>query len=154
MIRAALLEPIQSRLEESYDLFMRDLLPVYERYWEEEMQSIYEHPFSPAVQSLFPLWINGTVKAVVARDGGNVRGFVVGQVYRPMTYEARVFHVNDYYFNNDTNVKDELQQFILGMLPVLGCGEIWAETRGHLSFDVSRPEWRVAAPYTVRRWVR
>ena len=105
------------------DFFLKQLIPLYQKYWDEELKPIYDEPFNLQFQTLINMWLGGVIKIFVARDDLNLVGFATALVYRPIAYNRLVFQIQDFYCPN-VIARDSLISYILSTTKILDCTEI------------------------------
>ena len=105
------------------DFFMQQLIPLYQKYWDEQLKSLYDEPFNLQFQTLINMWLGGVIKIFTVRDDLELVGFATALVYRPVTYNNLVFQIQDFYCPNDV-ARTNLMTYLLDTVKILDCTEI------------------------------
>lgn len=120
-VRCDLLEPIGD-IEAAVNRLREELLPLHAKAWAAKAANVgknYDFNAVPFVQ----MWIDKTLRVFMAYDGDKPVGYIIGITYRPMTYMAQVFSVEDWY-TPEAEVETALFDYMRSALRFIGCDEI------------------------------
>ena len=148
-----ILEPKQDP-DESIKL-LQTFAPLYQKYWNETQRSLYsDKPFDLHIQLFSDLWFTGGSKIFIAYDRATkeMRGFIVGIAFRPMTYNGHVFQIEDMYDAGDLSIRSALIEYMFDALRFLGCDEVRID--GTLTVPDRFRDWHVAASITTTRYAK
>ena len=139
-IRCDLLEPTGD-LEAAVNKLRDELLPLHAKAWAAKANNVgkpYDFNAVPFVQ----MWVDKALRVFMAYDGDTPVGYIVGLAYRPMTYAAQVFAVEDWY-TPKYDVETALFDYMRSALRFIGCDEI-VITQGAGGRVPSISGWKVA----------
>lgn len=133
--------------ESMANLFMGQLMPLYQEYWQNKARGIYNEPFNVQMQALVNLWFNGSIKIFIATDNDIVVGFCIALVYRPIAYNNTVFQIQDFYVRpNNTEAREKLIGLLMDSTLILNCNEIQS------SEPLDLPNWTEMPDIITKRY--
>ncbi len=128
---------------------------LYAESWARQHEPIYHKPFALDAQSFVSMWMNRGLKVLVAYDEKQEPvGYLLGIVFRPMTYDSSIFMVEDWYVrDNRTDVLDGLFGYMEQAIKFIGCEEVRITTSK--TDRVPRLSgWKPDAEFIMTRYVK
>ena len=141
---------------ESVDKFVRGIAPLYQKSWAQIKSKYYPgRAFDLNIVAIADMWYKGQLKVFVAMDTDTKEliGFLAGVVYRPLYFDARLFHVQDWYANNDPQMERDLFDYMVKSIRILGCNELWIQEEADL-LSVDMTAWELKGQYVMKRFTR
>lgn len=154
MVTFDILEPTQD-----FDTATERLTSVagklYAESWAAQHQHIYKKPFALDAQTFLAMWMNRNLKIFVAYDEKHEPvGYLLGIVFRPMTYDASVFTVEDWYVRgNDKATLDGLFAYVQQALKFIGCEE-FRITQSEADYVPPLTGWKLDTEFQLKRYVK
>lgn len=134
---------------------LQSFAPIYQKYWNETQRSVYNNkPFDLHIQLFSDLWFTGGSKIFVAYDKNTkeMRGFIVGIAFRPMTYNGHVFQIEDLYDGGSEIIRAALIEYMFNALRFIGCDEIRID--GSLVIPERFNDWHKASSVECNRYTK
>lgn len=152
MITYDILEP-SSDYNASLDGLSKYIGKIYAESWAHDKQDTYKKPFDLNIAAFARMWFNHSLKIFIAMDGGEVQGFLVGMVFRPLPYEATVFQVEDWYSESESVVRG-LFDYAQNAIRFIGCDELWVADRADREPPLNGKTWNLSNTFRFYRYVR
>lgn len=122
-----MLEPL-SNLNASLDILTSTFAPLYTECWVRDKAPLRGNPpFDMNVNVFAQMWFSKAMRIFMAYDdAGQPVGYLMGMAFRPLTHQASIFQVEDWY------AKEHSQDVIKGLFDYMqtatkfmGVDEIW-----------------------------
>lgn len=152
MVTYDILEP-SSDYNASLDGLYKYLGSIYAESWHEDKEGTYNKPFSLNIAAFARMWFDHALKIFIAMEDGEVVGFLVGMVFRPLPYEATVFQVEDWYSTRE-DVVAGLFDYAENAIRFIGCDELWVADRADREPPVAGKIWKLTNTFRFYRYVR
>lgn len=127
MMRYDLLEP-ESDLNVSLDMLTSVFAPIYTEHWLQVEAPLRGNPtFSMNVNAFAQMWFSKVLRIFVAYgDDKKLAGYLLGMSFRPLTYQANIFQVEEWYArDNNQEVVKGLFEYTQSALRFIGADELW-----------------------------
>lgn len=151
-----ILEPL-SDLNASLDLLTGVFAPIYTENWAQNKAQAYGNPpFDMNVNVFAHMWFSKVMRIfVVYGDNGKVAGYILGMVFRPLTHQASIFQVEDWYARNkDYEVVRGLFEYMQEALRFIGIDELWISHDQHEALPPLDSMWRRRGSAIIDRYVK
>ena len=123
MVTTELFEP-SNAVDASAKKLGEYLMPMYQKYWAEEDK---QSPLDFNVTAFLDMWFAHGCRVIISKRDDKPVGFCVCLIYRPMTYNRVVFHVQDIWWE-DEEVYNSILSYIPKVARIIGCDEIKINT--------------------------
>lgn len=148
-----LLEPTTD-LNKALDELTAHFGPIYTEAWVKEKAARHENKaFDMNVGVFANLWFSKSLKIILAEEHGKTTGYLIGMVFRPLTYGSSVFQIEDWYSRGDVGVTHGLFQYAWEACKFIGVDEIWVSHNLGESYP-PLPGWKKAGETSTDRFIR
>lgn len=149
-----LLEPNKD-LNVALDNLGNNLAVLYQECWDKNQRQFYgDKPFDLAINTFASMWFHGDMKLFMVYDDSNKPiGFLTGVKFRPMSYDAQVFQIHEWYVRGDAAIEQALFDHVVSAIRILGCQEIWCGV--HPENPTPRVKgWKKERDFITQRYVK
>lgn len=129
MLETELFEPTNA-VDESAKKLGEYLMPMYQRYWKEAGRT---KPLDFNVTAFLDMWLAHGCRVIISKRDGVPVGFCVCLIYRPMTYNSVIYHIQDIWWE-DIEVLESMMNYIPKVARIIGCDEIRVNTTKEMKF--------------------
>lgn len=151
-----MLEPL-SDLNASLDLLTSVFAPIYTENWAQNRAKLFGNPaFDMNVNVFAHMWFSKAMRIFVAYgDDGKAAGYLLGMVFRPLTHEASIFQIEDWYARNGNHdIICGLFEYMQEALRFIGIDELWISHDQHEALPVLDSMWRRQGSTIIDRYVK
>lgn len=150
-----ILEPSED-LNVAMDRLGKTIGVLYQEAWDKNKKHLYDNkPFDLHINAFANMWFNRNLKLFIMYDGeGKAVGFFAGLVYRPMPYEASVFQVQEWYAKNNPVMEQQLFDYVVQAIRILGCDELWMQIYPDRAAPTLGTGWEFSHAYPIHRYLR
>lgn len=126
----------------SVEALTKTFSPLYTAAWTKEKAPQRGVVFDLNIGAFVNLWLAKILRIFVAYDDNNVlQGYLLGIMYRPMTYNAQAFQIIDWYMAEGQS-SHGLFDYVYSVLPVMGVDEIEIEQHNEEYFTPPETKWQ------------
>lgn len=149
-----ILEPDEN-LEIASDNFNRIIGRLYYQSYEANKRAVYNKPFDLNVQGLTGMWFTKLMKVFIVYDRNNQEvGFLAGMCFRPMSYNAALFQIEDWYVEPGHEAAlAGLFDHVLAAVRILGIDEIIVNDSADRTINFG-PRWKKVNSFKMDRYVK
>lgn len=126
MYEYKMLSPMED-VSASLDYLSEQFAGIYTESWYQDKAS--HHPgkeYQMNVGVFADMWMRRALRIFMAYENGKPCGYLIGMLFRPLTHQASVFQVEDWYAQNkNAEVVEGLFKYMLQGLEFIGVDEIW-----------------------------
>ena len=127
---------------------------IYQEAWDKQLKPTYKRNFSLNVHIFAQLWYQKALKVFIAYDTQrNPVGFLIGTVYRPLSYDASVFQVETWYARDGEETKNQLFEYASNALRFIGCDEVLVMDTPEDTVPLM-PKWKESHRFTMHRYTK
>lgn len=154
-IRYDMLEPL-SDLNASLDLLTNVFAPLYTECWARDKAMSHNQPFDMNVNVFANMWFSKAMRIFMAYDdSGQGVGYLLAMSFRPLTYQASILQVEDWYSkNHDAQMVAGLFDFMQTAAKFMGVDQIWISHNEHEPFPVLHSIWHKRGCTVIDRYVK
>lgn len=150
------LDPLRD-LNASLDILTTTFAPLYTECWvKDKAPSRGNPPFDMNVNVFAHMWFSRAMRIFMAYDdAGQATGYLMGMVFRPLTHQATIFQIEDWYAKErDQTVVDGLFDFMQTVIKFMGVDELWISHSSHEIIPPLRDGWRQRGATIIDRYVK
>lgn len=151
-----ILEPMPD-LNASLDLLTGVFAPIYTENWVQNKAAEYGSPaFDMNVNVFANMWFSKAMRIFMAYgDNGKAAGYLIGVSFRPLTHQASIFQVEDWYARDySEEVVKGLFEYMQTALRFIGVDELWVSHRQHTQVPPLDNIWRRQGATIIDRYVK
>lgn len=151
-----MLEPLPD-LNASLDLLTSVFAPIYTECWvHDKAPSRGNPPFDMNVNVFANMWFSKAMRIFMAYgDNGNAAGYLMGMAFRPLTHQASIFQVEDWYARDrNQDVVRGLFEYTQTALRFIGVDELWISHSQHEVVPPLDNIWRRQGSTIIDRYVK
>lgn len=153
MVTYDILEP-GADINASIDNLSNTIGVLYAESWATDKEPDYKKPFNLNFAAFVQMWLNSSLKLFVAREGNEIKGYLIGMVFRPLPYDASVFQIEDWYAKGDAAIEQGLFDFAINALRFIGCDEILIADRADRKPLIRSVGWKESNTYLYHRFIK
>lgn len=118
-------------LNKAVDQLGNAISVLYKQSWDENMKDQHSgKPFNLNIGVFVDMWVNGVLKLFMVydkEDNNKPVGFLIGMVFRPLPYDARVFQIEEWYVAPEHREVAEqmLLDHVMNAVRYMTCDEVW-----------------------------
>lgn len=127
---------------------------LYAESWIKDKEPEYHKPFNMNVAAFVQMWLGNSLKIFIATENNEIKGYLVGMVFRPIPYEASVFQVEDWYAKGDIEIEQGLFDFAVSALRFIGCDEILIADRIDRKPLLRGSGWKESNTFLYHRFIK
>lgn len=151
------LEKVPGSAADAARFITEKFLPLHKASWDKEKKPLQGYDYDPNISAIMQMWIGGALKIVMLYAAGtDPVGYLLALDYRPITHNARLLQVEDYYVDEAYSGRGEkaLIAFVQEMASMTGCHEIRLAEQGDTAPQLDPDRWaELSPPVTMRSFV-
>ena len=149
-----LLEPVRD-VTEAFRILQEAFSDLSYKHWIEEQEKYYKKPYSLNVQTFAQSWYDGNLKLfmVWSRDKKPL-GYLVGWPFRPMSYDALTFSVQEWYTGGDKEMERALFDHVAKAIRLLNCAELVVPVPGNGDAPQISGSWKKQNTFSLARYTK
>lgn len=150
-----MLEPLPD-LNASLDLLTSVFAPLYTECWiKDKAPSRGNPPFDMNVNVFAQMWFSKAMRIFMAYDSGAPTGYLLCMTFRPLTHQASILQVEDWYEkNNNTRVIVGLFDYMQTAAKFMGVDELWISHSNHEDTPKLNELWHKRGSTIIDRYVK
>lgn len=150
------LDPLPD-LNVSLEILTNTFAPLYTECWvQDKAPSRGNPPFDMNVNVFAQMWFSKAMRIFMAYDdAGQPAGYLIGMAFRPLTHQASIFQVEDWYAkNHDHTVVNGLFEFMQTAVKFMGVDELWISHSQHEMIPSLQNVWKQRGATIIDRYVK
>lgn len=149
------LEPLRD-LNASLDILTTTFAPIYTECWlKDKAPSRGDPPFDMNVGAFAQMWFSKAMRIFMAYgDDGKPVGYLLAMSFRPLTHQASILQIEDWYSRGDEAVAQGLFDYAQTAAKFIGADEIWVSHSEHEDVPPLKPMWRKRGRTIIERHVK
>lgn len=152
-----LLEPGHD-LNAALDELTSTFAPLYtESFIKEKAPKKGNPAFDMNVNAFAQMWFSKVMRIFMAYDGkGEPCGYLLGMMFRPLTHQASIFQIEDWYAKGEDarHISTELFDYARKACKFMGIDELWVSHGKDEWYPALLHEWKPDGETVITRYIK